>query len=226
MENDTFSINSGSGSKPKLIPHGTLHFAQVRFREMKKSQRTGGSYASLELNLIDGEHEGRKLFTIVMNPFDPANRDEAKRREGKVDGAKMGLVSLTRMLETAGIFAEGNEASYRQFDASPEKFMETFSRIISALDLQKVAIRIKESKGTEGYEDKNEVAEYLSPYRSSGGFKDFCRLVGGEQNIRSSGAARPAQPQQVFQQPQAQPQPQSGNRPAWLNKPSNDQNPF
>ncbi len=205
-----FNPTSGAGDAPQLIPDKTLHFAQVGFKEMKKSGKTGGSYARLELTLIDGPFEGRKVWTMVMNPLDPLNVNEAKRAEGKPDGAKMGLTALTRMLEAARIFDPANPQTYRQFDG------RAFDEIILALDGQKVGIKIKISKGTEGYDDKNEVSEYLSPNPQSGGHKAWQSLIGGLPAISQArsnafgsapAAARPTQSNTP------------SNSPAWLKKP-------
>lgn len=203
-----FTPTSGAGDAPALIPDKTLHFAQVAVKELKKSQTTGGSYARLELTLIDGPYEGRKVWTIVMNPLDPLNINEDKRREGKPDGAKMGLTAMTRMLEAARIFDPANPDTYRKFDGQP------FEAIVTALDQQKVAVKLKVAKGTNGYDDKNEVSEYLSPNPQSGGHKPWLSLIGGLPAVSQARTAAFA--------PQASARPAAtapAAAPAWLKKP-------
>lgn len=202
-----FNPTSGAGDAPQLIPDKTLHFAQVAVKELKKSQNTGGTYARLELTLIDGPYEGRKVFTIVMNPLDKANVNEAKRAEGKPDGAKMGLTALTRMLEAARIFDPAQPDTYRQFDSKP------FEAILQALDTHKVAVKIKIAEGKDGYESKNEISEYLSPNPQSGGNRAWTTLIGGQPAVAQARAAAFTAPR-----PAAQPAAPS-NAPAWLKKP-------
>jgi hypothetical protein len=227
------SNNSNSG---ELIPHGTLARVSVMVTGIKESKRTGGGYANLELVILDGPYAKRRIWTVVMNPADPRNMDDIKRAEGKVDGAKMGLVALTRIFEAAGVFT-ADPRSYMRFNGA------SFNTITEALNGLTAAIKIKIAKGKDGYEDKNEVAEFLSPVSSSGTTKYWQQLV-----RESAGSAR----QEAFTAPQApamapifkvevakpqqpqQTQPQPSSRPAWIKaavKPAEDSqdnqnNPF
>jgi len=199
-----FSPTSGAGDQPELIPDNTLHFAQVRFKEIRKSQNTGGSYASLELALIDGPHEGRKVWTIVMNPMDPLNENKEK----KVDAAKMGIVNISRMLEAARIVDGEKPDSYNILDG------KSFEDILGMLDGQKVAIKIKVRPAKDGYDAKNEVGEYLSPFKGSGGYRGWQALVGGLNPVAQSRNNALTNPAPAASKPTG-----SAPVPTWLKKP-------
>lgn len=203
-----FSPTSGAGQAPQLIPAGTLHFAVFHTKEIKKSQNTGGTYARVELSLIDGPYEGRKIWTIVMNPLDKANVNQQKRAEGKPDGAAMGLTALTRMLEACRVFDPAKPDSYKQFNG------KSFEDILQALDGNKVAVKIKIAKGSEGYDDKNEVGEYLSPNPGSGGHKPWQTLVS---SMPDAAQAR----QNAFAVAPSTPAKSSAPVNGWLQKPTN-----
>jgi hypothetical protein len=207
--NNMFSPTSGANSAPQLIPAGALHFAVFHTKEVKKSNNTGGTYARVELGLIDGPHEGRKIWSIVMNPLDPLNVNAQKRSEGKPDGANMGLTALTRMLEAARIFDPANPESYKKFNGA------SFENILEALEGQKVAIKIKISKGSEGYDDKNEVGEYLSPNPGSGGHKGWQTLVGGTGTV-----AQARQNAFMNEAPAVAVKKSTAGSPNWLQKPN------
>ena len=153
---------SGSSGSIALIPHGTLAFAVVKPTGIRESKRTGGGYANLELTISEGPYTGRKVWTIIMNPQDERNHNHELRREGKNDGALMGLAAMTRMFEAAGVFNPLDARSYDKFNNA------SFNHVIAGLEGLTVAIKIKVAKGKDGYEDKNEVAEFLSPAPVSG----------------------------------------------------------
>src|SRR3546814_20523383 len=52
----------------------------------------------------------------------------------------------------------------------------------SPSDLLRVAVKLKVEKGTEGYDDKNRVAEYLTPNPASPGNKGWVLLSAGQYN--------------------------------------------
>jgi len=202
-----FTPDSGKGDKPSLIPHGTLHFASANVQGISRSREgEGGQYAKLELILIDGPYEGRRVYTIIMDPSDPKNVDQAKRNAvpPKSDAAKMGLTALTRAFEACRIFDTANPESYKRLDG------RDFAGIVQALQGQRVAVKIKVKPGKDGYDDKNEVAEWLSPNPGSGG------AVGWIQPPRATAPAPAPAPAQGFTQPQPNPAPGAPNRPAWV----------
>lgn len=205
----SFSSTSGIGQPRALIPNGTLAWATVHFNERAVSKK-GGDYAKIELVIQDGPYAGQRVYSILMNPFDPNNRDSSK----PVDGAKMSITAIARMAETCGVFVVGNGESYKQFNG------KSFNEVISALNGKQVAIKIKLKKGDDGHDDRNEVGEYLSPNPDSGGYRDFVKLSGGNaQEARAQAFQAPA--------PQIRPAaaaPQAGT-PAWLRTP-NSNNPY
>ncbi len=206
-----FTPNSGAGEPRSLIPDKTLAFAQVRFQEIKRSQKTNGEYARLEFVINDGPFEGRRVYSIVMNPLDQANVNEAARAEGKADGAKMGLTALTRMFEAARIFDPAKPETYARFNGA------TFGEILQQLDTQTVAIKVKVVPAKDGYDEKNEVAEYLSPNPASGAVKLWQQLIGGQGAVQQArGSAFGSAPQQA---PAANARISAS--PGWLKSPGN-----
>lgn len=211
---------SGSSGSIALIPHGTLAFAVVKPTGIRESKRTGGGYANLELTISDGPYVGRKVWTIVMNPQDEKNHNHELRREGKNDGALMGLAAMTRMFEAAGVFNPLDARSYDKFNNA------SFNHVIAALEGLTVAIKIKVAKGKDGYEDKNEVAEFLSPAPVSGTSKLWSQLTGDGSSARKTAFGQPAfgAPAQAPVVPQVRPaapapqQPQINNGPKWITK--------
>jgi hypothetical protein len=212
---------SGSSGPSALIPHGTLAFAVVKPTGIKESKRTGGSYANLELTIADGPFTGRKVWTIVMNPQDERNQNQALRNEGKNDGAQMGLAAMCRMFEAAGVFNPLDARSYDKFNGV------AFNQVIAALEGLTVAIKIKVKKGDQGYDDKNEVAEFLSPAPTSGTSKLWSQLTGDGSAARKTAFGQPAfgAPAQAPVQPQVRPaapaQPTINNGPKWITKRAN-----
>lgn len=218
---DQTSGASGSSNQNQLIPHGTLAFAVIKVTGVKKSKRTGGEYANLELTITEGEYQRRKVWTVIMNPQDPANVDDIKRAAGKPDGAKMGLVALTRIFEAAGVFTN-DPRSYQKFNGA------TFVEILQHIEGLNAGIKIKVAKGGDGYDDKNEVAEFLSPAPASGSTVNWNKLVGGApvQEVRKTAFTAPTAPAPVQQQPAAKPS--SSSTPPWLkkNNAEDTNNPF
>ena len=209
MENP-FSPESGVGSPNttrSLIPAGTLAFANVTVQEIKKSGRTGGEYARLEFVITEGEFTGRRIWSIVMNPLDPLNVNVEHRNAGKSDGVIMGTMSLTRMFEAAGLVDASDKASYSVLNG------KTFQEILTTLDGNRVAIKIKIAQGKNGYEDKNEVADYLSPNPQSGGNPGWSKLNSG---MASAPTAKKAP---AVQSPLA-------TKPKWIKTPGSNLNPY
>lgn len=200
---------SNSNGPSALIPHGTLAFAVVKPTGIKSSKNTGGTYANLELTISEGPYAKRKVWTIVMNPQD-ANNSEA--------GKKMGLAGMCRMFEAAGVFNPLDASSYARFEGVP------FADVIAALDGLTVAIKIKVSKSSQGYDDKNEVADFLSPAPTSNTSKLWTELAGDGAAARKNafGQAPLGAPAQPPIQPQVRPaipsQPPINNKPKWITK--------
>ena len=202
-----FSPETSKGNTPSLIPDKTLHFAIVAVQGINTSKNTGGSYGKLELILIDGPYHGRRVYTIIMNPADPktVNKDQ------KMDGATMGLTSLTRAFEACRIFDENNPSTYKALDGLD------FAGILERLNGKRVAIKIKITEAKDGYDAKNEVSEWLTPNKGSRAHIDYLKLIGGKDTVeqaRSNAFVAPAPAQAGFLQ-----RPQQTNQsaaPSWV----------
>lgn len=181
MENP-FSTTSGAASAPDLIPHGTLSWAILTVGKQKNSKESNGEYFNVELTIIGGEFEGRKVFEMIPNIYDTNNSEKWRR------GA---IGSITRIFESSGWFKPSEPASYNAYAGKP------FLDIMNGMDGQRVAIKVKVEKSKDpAYADKNKVGEWLSPNPASGGYADYQRLIGGQGAVTQArvGAFAPAQP--------------------------------
>jgi hypothetical protein len=173
-----FSQTSGASAPTDLIPSGFLCWAMLTFRGMKDSQSSNSRYADIELTVADKQPLARKkLWTKVADP-DHGGNSEGYRN--------MGMASLTRMIEAAGIVNPADAASYERLNGKRTE------DILMLLDGKYVAIRVKVEKGGEGYEDKNDVGDYLSPNPQGSSFKNFTKLTNGDHGVQiGAAAARP-----------------------------------
>jgi hypothetical protein len=198
MENNPFSPTSGAGSAPDLIPNGTLSWAMLSVQSKRNSKESNGEYYSVELTLIGGEFEGRKVFDIIPNIYDQNNSEKWRTS---------GIGAITRIFESSGWFKPAEPASYNAFAGKP------FEQIMAGMDGQRVAIKVKVEKSKDpAYADKNKVAEWLSPNPASrSGYADYQRLIGGQGAVQQArvGAFAPA----------ATPAPGAG-APGWIKSPN------
>jgi hypothetical protein len=177
-----FSVNSGKNEVTGLVDNGTLAFVVINARDLKYSKESGGSYVDLELTVDGGPFHGKKLWDIIMSPFDERNSDTARQ---------MGISAITRIFECGGIFDPDNPASYEVFNGSNG----TIENVGATLDGLRVAVRIKIEKGKNGYQDKNKVGEWLSPNPLSGAHVNYAKLITGAQLEQArSGAFAHAMP--------------------------------
>lgn len=208
-----FSPESGKGNSSfQLIPNGTLSSAVLTVKEIKRSKERNGEYARIELTLDGGEHTGRKIWTVIMNPLDENNSE---------GGRKMGITTLTRLFEASGLFTIGDRASYDKYNGAD------FNEMLSLLDGKRVAIKIKIAKGKDGHDDKNDVADFLTPNPESNGYPGWKQLHGGA--VEAYNGSKPAA--QAFTQPKVTnpqgPSKPASNAPSWLQKPGQQSNnPF
>lgn len=159
----------------ELIPAGTLAFAVLTVQGLAKSGNTGGEYAKLELTIDRGPYERRKLFPMIGNPTDERNNEKYRQKS---------LGDLQHMLEAAGLFKPDQPETYQRFANA------SFVDILQALEGRTIAIKIKIEKGTDGYADKNVVADFLSPNPVSRTFKSWQQLnEGGAGQAQQQGAA-------------------------------------
>lgn len=178
-----FTNTSGNQSAIDLIPTGVLLNAIMTYKGKKNSQQTDGAYGDIEFTIDAGQPFARKkIFEMVCDPDDMKN-SEAWRL--------MGMVALTRMIEAAGFVNPEDPSSYAQVNGV------SCERILTALDGKRIPIRVKIEQGENGYQDKNKVAEYLTPNKASGGYKGFAKLQLGDHNV-PNGAAKPAAAGSLF----------------------------
>jgi hypothetical protein len=100
-------------------------------------------------------------------------------------------------------------ASTAQFDGA------SFQDVLTALDGKVVAIKIRVAPGKDGYEDKNEVASYLSPIQASGSKRLWEQL-----NAGSAPATVVQKPTFAPAPKPVAPAPKSSSAPAWLKRPN------
>jgi hypothetical protein len=162
-----FNQQSSATGNRELIPGGTLAWGIITVKGInigkpKDDKPFGSRYAECELTICDGQYTRRKVFTNVGDPTYEHNSEEYK---------KMGYGALSRMLESSGLVNVQDPQSYSKVNG------QSFDTLMAWLDGKRIAFKVKLSKGTQGYPDKNEVGEYLSPNPISSSFKDFQKLM-------------------------------------------------
>lgn len=158
-----FDQEDSKSTAPELIPAGTISYAMVKVGDKRQSQKTGGTMFNIELTLIGGQNEGRKVFDLIPDVTDNRNSEA---------WIKMGKAKIVHMFETVGFFKPSEPDTYKQF--------RDFQSAMIRLDGNRVAIKVGIEKATDpAYSDKNKVAEYLSSNPTSKGFRDFQKLIGG-----------------------------------------------
>lgn len=170
-----FSQGAGQSTGNELIPNGQLAWAILTVRAIKASQ-SGGQYLDIELTLEENQPFGRrKIWDMIGDPMFAGN-SEAYRQ--------MGQVAIARILECGRGAGPNNPGGY---------VIQSYDQ----LNGLRVAIKIGIKKGTGGYDDKNNVAEYLTPNPASqSGHKGFVKLQAGEHNMA---AAKPQPAPSGFQ---------------------------
>lgn len=161
-----FSGTAGAGSDFDLLPKGLIVWAYLALRGVKGSG-SGGGYLDCELTVAEGQpYAGRKLWEMIGDPFNQGNSEKYR---------KMGMVAITRILEAGRGAGPNNPAGY-QLAEYPGGFQ--------ALDGLKVAIKVGIENGTDGHDDKNRVAEWLTPNPASqSGYKGFAKLLAGDHGL-------------------------------------------
>jgi hypothetical protein len=169
---------SGVASPIDLLPRGFLAWAKVTFRGMKVSPTTGSRYGDVELTIADNQPNSRKkIFTKIADPDYQENSEKYRQ---------MGMTNLTRMVEAAGIVNPEDAASYEKLNG------KSCEAVLMMLDNKYVAIKTKVEPGSAGYEDKNDVGEYLTPNPQSQSHKNFVKLTNGDHG--NTGAVAGATP--------------------------------
>jgi hypothetical protein len=156
-----FSSQTKYESPNSLVPNGTLAKVTIKIRGLKNSKETGGEYADLEL-VLQGQYENRRVFTMIANPMDSRNGEKWRG---------MGMAAIQHICEAAGIFKLDDEASYQRFANA------AFVDVLKVIDGRVAAVKVE--KGKDGHQDKNTVAEWLSPNPLSSTSKAWRQLVEG-----------------------------------------------
>jgi hypothetical protein len=194
-----FDQEDSKSTAPELIPAGTISYAMVKVGEKRQSKATGGTMFNIELTLIGGQYEGRKVFDLLPDVTDTRNS------EGFI---KMGKAKIVHMFETIGFFKPSEPDTYRQF--------KDFVSAMTRLDGNRVAVKISIEKNPDpAYADRNKVAEYLSSNPASKGYRDYVKLIGGQQAVQAARAG-------VFAA--TAPAPASGT-PGWVKTPTPQPSP-
>lgn len=167
-----FSGSAGTGSDFDLLPKGALFWAILGVRGVKASG-AGGQYIDCELTIAEGQpFAGRKLWESIGHPYFQGNSEKYRQ---------MGLVAVTRILETGRNAGPHNPDGYKLDD-------------FSQLDGLKVAIKVGVEEGSGGHDDKNRVAEWLTPNPASqSGHKGFAKLIAGDHNLGNGQPAATSQ---------------------------------
>ena len=202
----TFQPESGASSAPDLIPAGVLSYALVTIGAAKQSKDSGGTYYPLTLTLIGGQYEGRKIFETIPDIFDTKNSEKWRA---------IAKTNITRMFEVGGVCNPANPETYEALQG------KDFLTLCNFLDGKRIAIRVKVEVSTDpAYADKNKVAEYLTTNPSSPGYKNYIKLIGGQQVVAEARS-------NAFTAPVAQ---APATAPGWIKvpdlRPPNNDNPF
>lgn len=189
MSGLSFADAPGQNDFSELLPHGLLSWAILTIRPHnldqglieRPSKSSDAAYLDCELTLEGGPGDRRKVWTRIGV-------------RGSEKYVNMGRSAIRAILEVGRGASAQNQAAYtiNANQAGQPNWLE-----LSGL---KVAVKLKIEKGQGGYEDKNDVAVWLSPIADSGTEKLFQRLLAGDvmppagtiPAQRSGGAAAPS----------------------------------
>lgn len=166
-----FSHGAGVTTQADLIPNGQLAFAILTIKGIKNNANTGSRSIEFEATIDEGQpFARRKIFGFIGDPNHEANSEGYRQ---------MGLVAITRILESGRGAGPNNPAGY-QINGYEQ------------LGGLRVPIKIGIEPGQNGYADKNKVAEWLTPNPASqSGHKLYQKLMAGDFG------GTPAKPAQV-----------------------------
>lgn len=177
------TAGAASGFDGELMPVGQLAWAifNIRGDFATKSKSSAGHYLDVELIFEDGQpFARRKVWTKIGDPMDPSNSAAYK---------EMGAGQLGRILECGNNAGPHNVAGYSLPDIMhPDGYPTADYRVLNG---KRVAVKIKVEKGTGGYADKNDVADFLSPNPQSDSNKAYQRLLAGVYNVATPSTAAP-----------------------------------
>lgn len=162
------------GGMGEVVPEGTLAWAILKVRPFNLDQglvltpsksTEGNAYLDVELTLIDGPYERRKVWTMIG-------------LQGGEKYVQMGMAAVRHILEV-GREIQGfaaTDSKYRLGVSSGAKG----DMVLMELNELRCAVKIGVEKGEGSYPDKNKVRAFLSPNPASDTFRTFMRLVNGD----------------------------------------------
>lgn len=163
------STSSNLGQKQfTLLPEGVIGMARIMVKEIKTA-KSGNDYLDVEYVLLNGEHENRRIYGMLGDPWEAASEGDEKAERMKA----MTIGQTTRILEACGLVTLGDEESYAGWN---EANLQAFAEAIQGRD---VPVRVGIQKGKDGYEDKNTIREFGSPSPTSNGFALFQQVQAG-----------------------------------------------
>lgn len=169
-----FSKDSGKGSNTTIIPKNTLAMGILHVDEVRESKNTSGKYLQATVTITSGQYKARR---IPFNRF-PVLTDTKNSEKWR----EMGLVDLTRIMESGGFFDPADAASYSKLESAFAKTAETqdhqhaIAAIGLAIDGAVVGIRTGIDKSDDGDNEYTSVAEWLTPNPDSHGFRNWKKL--------------------------------------------------
>ena len=162
-----FSNGAGQTSQSELIPNGQLAFVVIEVVGVKSSQ-SGGQYIDMVLTVDDGQpHARRKIFEKIGDPEHAGNTDKYRQ---------MGQAAIARILECCNNAGPANPGGYQ---------LDSYERLTGA----RVPIKIGVENGKDGRDDKNRVADWLTPNpKSEAAYKSLQLLMAGTYNAKAATA--------------------------------------
>ena len=209
--------SNGSSEAPTLMPDGTIARAYMIFTPdgdvqmpefsqahvFRKSQNTSAIWLPLELTVMGGQFDRRKVWHNLFVHGDAVDDD------GVSKARKVGLQTMRDIINSA--------YSLSRNDITPEAQAKRNIPSVDVLDGIEVCVVIGFEKGTNGYADKNKVKAFIGP--DSSDYIPGGAVTGGP---NTSGVIAPAtapMPQAVQNAMAAQaPQQAGGVTPAWAQK--------
>jgi len=169
-----------------MIPNGQLAHGRFVVEDAAKASQAGGQYIKGYVQLEgNAKYDGQRVYTNIMDPYFEGNSEKAR---------DMGLAAICKILETGNNAGPSNPAGY-----NIDNYMQ--------LSGMRVAVKIKIVPPKDGFSEKNEIADWLSPNPESHSNKDYVKLTSGIDNV-SAVAQQGAAPQGgAFAQPAAAPAP-------------------
>ena len=168
-----FSAGAGATTSSDTLPKGLIVWAWLAVRAVKTNANTGSRYIDVELTVDENQPFAKRKFWDKIGDPQHAGNSEGYRQQG--------LVAVTRILETGRAAGPNNPDGYK---------IDNYEQLGGL----RVAVKVGIEEGTDGYADKNRVAEWLTPNPASqSGHKGYQKLMAGDHGITATPAtATPA----------------------------------